>query len=62
MSDNKPILNPSDCFFYSRKAELEKVYNRALEVDRDATEFIVADNNLSLIEKLSELDIIVNGQ
>lgn len=61
MSDTH-VINPSNCFFYSRKAQLDKVYQEAMRVDKDSTELIVNDSNLSLIEKLSELDVIVNGQ
>lgn len=59
--DNKDI-DASDSFFYSRKGDIEDAFQKAYAIDKELAEKIANDNELSLIEKLSELELIKSVQ
>lgn len=51
-------IDSRDMFFYSRKADFEKAYHKACEVDQNRANEIVTGNG-SLLDKLIELETIV---
>jgi hypothetical protein len=54
-------IDSRDMFFYSRKADFEKAYHKACEVDQNRANEIVNGDG-SLLEKLIELEIIVGDE